>query len=199
MLKRLGVAAAVLGVLLVAGCGRKAPPPPAPAPTIHDSMTEVMAPTAQTIWDISSQAFNDRGDGLVGSKISAQDWAKLEDAGRQLGDRARILAAAPSKLVVVPPGEQIMGQDASHPGVKGEWDAASPEQVRRLIQADPAHFAERARNLANVGDTLVKAAQTKDVQTFYKISSHLDEDCDSCHQPFWGTDEPPPFPGVKGK
>lgn len=43
-------------------------------------------------------------------------------------------------------------------------------------------------------DDLVKAAQSKDAGGVYKVSSNLDENCDGCHQPFWGTDEPPPFP-----
>jgi hypothetical protein len=201
MVKRFGAAALLAGtLLLVAGCGRKAPPapPPAPVPTVNASMTEVMAPNAQTIWDISSHAFNEKGDGLDPAKLSAKDWAQLEDAGRQIRDRALLLAQAPH-VTAVGPGEHIMGEDASHPGVKGTWDAASPQQVQALIDANPALFAERARNLAKSGDRLVKAAPARDVKTLYEVSSNLDEDCDSCHQPFWGTDEPPPYPGAGGK
>ena len=192
MLKPVGAILLASGVLLAAGCApKKAPPRPQAAPSVNDSMTHVFSVQAQTIWDITSGAFNAKGDGLLASKVSADDWAKLGDAGRKLEDRAQLLAKAKHVLAVAP-GEVIMGADSSHPGVKGTWDAASPQQVQFLIDSNPGLFAERARNLARVGEDLVKASQTRDIQTLYKVSAGLDEDCDSCHQPFWGTDEPPP-------
>jgi len=39
---------------------------------------------------------------------------------------------------------------------------------------------------------LEKAAKTRDIKTVYRVSSGLDEVCDGCHKPFWGTDDPPP-------
>ncbi len=188
MLKRVGVIALASGMLLAAGCG-----PKAPTPTVNESMTHVMSPQAQTIWDITSHAFNERGDGLVASKISPDQWTQLGNAGRQMRDRALVLAKA-RRITVAAPEETIMGQDASHPGVKHTWDAASPKQVQALIDANPALFAQRARILAEAGDTVLKASRTKDVRPLYKVSSGLDDVCDGCHQKFWGTDEPPPFP-----
>jgi len=89
--------------------------------------------------------------------------------------------------------EEIMGEDAAPPGAtKKTWDAASPKQIQALIDANPALFAQKARVLEQAGDSMVKAADTKDVQTLYAVSSDLDEVCDGCHKPFWGTDEPPP-------
>jgi len=195
MSKRLGAAALVAGVLAAAGCSPKAPPPSAPTPTINASMTEVMAPNAQTIWDTTTRAFNDKGDGLDAAKLTDKDWAQLEQAAKAMSAQASVLAQA-EHLTVVGPGEHIMGEDASHEGVKKTWDAASPTQVQALIDGDRAHFAERARNLANSMDRLAKAAGARDVGTVYQVSSNLDEDCDSCHQPFWGTDEPPPPGGA---
>ncbi len=62
----------------------------------------------------------------------------------------------------------------------------------RTGRANPALFAKRATILAKAGEDLVKASKTHDVRTFYRVSSGLDDTCDGCHQPFWGTDEPPP-------
>ena len=72
-----------LGVLLASGCSK-------PAPTINASMTQVMQPQAQTIWDITSKAFNDKGDGLEASKITDADWAQLAKAGDAEGAAAQV-------------------------------------------------------------------------------------------------------------
>ena len=186
------VAAAVLAscLLLAAGCS-----PRPPAPSVNASMTQVVAPQAQTIWDIANRAYNDRGDGLAASRISAADWIALGKAGRQLRDRALVLSKA-SHITAADPGETIMGQDAS--GASGQlgqtWDAASARKVQAMIDANPALFAQRARILAQAGDTVLKASKTRDVRPLYAVASSLDEVCDGCHKPFWGTDEPPPFP-----
>jgi len=186
MLKRVAVTVLASGVLLAAGCGRK------PPPTVNESMTQVMEPQAQTVWDITSRAYNEKGDGLEASKISAADWVKLENAGRQLRDRARELAKA-RKITVAAPGETIMGASAAPPGAtKQTWDAASATQIQALIDANRALFAQHAQAMAEAGDTIAKASQTKDARSLYEVSSNLDEVCDGCHKPFWGTDEPPP-------
>ncbi len=186
MFKRVGVAALALGVLSAAGCAKQS------TPTINASMTQIMEPNAQTIWDITSGAYNDKGDGLEASKIPAVDWIKVAKAARQMRDRARILAKAPTALVVAAPNETILGQNSSHSGAKGTYDAASTEQVKALIDGNPALFAQKAKELADAGDAMLKAAHRKDAATLYKVSAGLDENCDGCHQPFWGTDETPP-------
>lgn len=176
-----------MGVLLAAGCAPKA------TPTVNESMTKVMQPNAQIIWDITSHAFNEKGDGLDGAKISPADWIRLAQAGRTVRDRARILAEAP-RVTAATPDEAIMGGASSHAGAKQTWDAASVAQVQGLIDADRAGFARHASALAEAMDRLLKAAHAKDAATVYAVSADLDEKCDGCHQPFWGTDEPPPFP-----
>ncbi len=185
-IKRAAAIALASGLLLAAGCGK------APAPTINESMTQVMEPQAQTIWDVTSKAYNDRGDALEASRITDADWIHVAKAARQLRDRARLLARSPTQLVIAGPNEPILGQSASHAGAKGKYDAASVAQVKALIDANPKLFAEKAGELAGAGDDMLKAAHKKDVATLYRVSSNLDENCDGCHQPFWGTDETPP-------
>ena len=161
-------------------------------PTVNDSMTKVMSTNAQTIWDISSKAFNAKGDGLVASKVTAKDWAELGDAAKAMNTRALYLAKAPHTLVVAAPDEQVLGEDASHGGVKKTWDAASRQQIKSLIDANPALFTKRATILATAMADLAQASKTRDIKVLYRVSSNLDEYCDGCHQPFWGTDDPPP-------
>jgi len=164
----------------------------APPPSVNDSMTKVMSTNAQTIWDISSKAFNAKGDGLVAAKVTAKDWSELAEAAKAMNARATLLASAPRTLVVAGPNEQILGEEAAHGGVKKTWDAASRRQIKALIDANPTLFAKRANILAKAMGDLAQASRTKDVKVLYRVSANLDEYCDGCHQPFWGTDDPPP-------
>jgi cytochrome c556 len=188
-LSKVAAIALASGVLLVSACA-----PKAPTPTVNQSMTKVMQPNADIVWGVTSHAFNDKGDGLVASKIPQADWEKMQKAAEDMRDRAQVLADA-KHVTAAAADETIMGAYAAPAGAtKKTWDAASAQQIQRLIDGNPKLFKDRAQNLANNMDALAKASAAKDIQTVYKVSSNLDEDCDSCHQPFWGTDEPPPFP-----
>jgi hypothetical protein len=197
MSKVIAATVAMSGLLLLSGTSHvsAAAATPAGTPTVNESMTKVMSIHAQTIWDITSHAFNARGDGLVGAKISTKDWYELAKAGQALRDRATLLANA-RNVYVAGPGEMVLGEEAAgEPAKIGHaWDALNSGQIQARIQADPAFFAKRARILAQAGATVVKASQTRDVRALYGVSSGLDEVCDGCHQKFWGTDDPPPFP-----
>ena len=171
---------------------QSASPPGANTPSVNDSMTKVMSTNAQTIWDISSKAFNARGDGLVAAKVTAKDWSQLGDAARAMNVRALFLAKDPRGLVVAKPDEMVMGEEASRGGVKKTYDAANRQQIKALINANPALFTKRANILAKAMADLAAASKTKNIKVFYRVSSNLDEYCDGCHQPFWGTDDNPP-------
>ena len=208
MLRKIAALALAAGALAAMGHGSglaktASAAKAAAVPTVNDSMTHVMAVQAQTIWDISSKAFNYRGDGLDPKKLTANDWKQLGEAGRLMKERATLLATA-KRVIVAGPTEHIMGEEAAHAGVKKTWDAASVKQVQALIDARPKTFAEHAWTLVRAGADLEKAAKVRDIKTVYRVSSDMDEVCDGCHQPFWGTDEPPPppktgIPVIKGR
>jgi hypothetical protein len=190
MLNRARAIVLGLGAALLVGCGR------APGPgTLNDSMTQVIAPSAQTIWDITNRATAAKGDALDASMISPTDWAELEGAGVRLRNGALMLADG-HHVRVAGLGQAIMGEDAA--GVRGRpprpGDPTTAKQVQAWIDADPATFAQRARRLAQSGRTIVTASHARDVRTLYEVTSALDEVCDGCHERFWGTDEPPPLP-----
>lgn len=186
-------ATTAMALLLLAGCNRKDT-----APTINTSMTEVMEPTAQIIWDIMSSAYNDKGDGLDAAKLSAADWKALDKASRALKARADMLALA-DHLIVATDTQPVLGSQAV--GTKGDigaaWDAVSARQIQSRIDAKPALFAQKARALADAAAQITQAADAKNATRFYAVASGLDEVCDSCHEPFWGTDGPPPYPQGK--
>ena len=190
VLNSFSVAALASIALLAAGCG-----PKPPTPTVNASMTQVIAPQTQTIWDITNRAINAKGDGLDGSKISSTEWVKVEKAALRLSRRAHVLAESRG-IVAAGDDEIIMGGDAAGApsGIGHTWDAASAKQVQAFIDAKPALFAERARILARSADTMVWAARTKDARALHRETSGMDEVCDGCHVTFWGTDENPPFP-----
>jgi cytochrome c556 len=162
-------------------------------PTINATMKGVMEPDAEKIWDIASNAYNDVGDGLVASKISDQDWKTIADSSRRMKENAEILATA-QHIVVANANEPILGSQAV--GTKSNdgaaWDAVGAATVQKRVDARPDLFKQKARKLFEDADAMYRASQTKDAALLYRISSGLDETCDSCHEPFWGTDEPPP-------
>jgi hypothetical protein len=203
MLKTMGAVVLAAGALTAASYGpgiaktaaapgktAAAPGRAAAPPTVNDSMTKVMSVNAQTIWDISSKAFNDKGDGLVAKKLNDNDWKQLGEAGRQMKERATLLATA-KRVIVANPDEQILGEEASKGGVKKTWDAANRKQIQALIDAKPKLFTQHAWTLVRTGADLEKASKTRDIKTLYRVSANLDEVCDGCHKPFWGTDDPP--------
>lgn len=180
--------------LLLGGCQKKAEEATAAAThTINNSMTLVMEPSAEAIWDTMSKAYNDKGDALDPSKLSEADWKTIADASAKMKARAEEIANAKSHVVAAP-NETILGSQAigtpSPPGP--EWAAVGPEHVQKLIEAKPDLFKQKALALVDSMAKINRAAGSKDVAVLYSVGSELDEVCDSCHEPFWGTDVPPP-------
>jgi hypothetical protein len=188
-----GRRAIATGLLLLSGCQQKQAA--APAHSINDSMAQVMEPTAQAIWDMMSKAYNDKGDALDSTKLSDADWKVIEESSAKMLARAQEMADAPKQMVVAP-NEVIMGSQAvgEKSPAGADWEAVGPETVQKRIDADPGKFAEKARVLVDSADKMHRAALARDVVLLYKTGSQLDEVCDGCHEPFWGTDEPPPYP-----
>jgi len=176
--------------LALSGCAKKEA-----APTINASMTDVMEPKAEVIWDTVSKAYNEIGDGLTADKLNADDWKAIAAASSALKTRAEILAKT-DHIVVANANEPILGSQAV--GIKGQigpaWDAVNAQTVQSRIDARPDLFKEKARVLIDAADAILRASQTKDVALLYKVASDMDEVCDGCHEPFWGTDEPPAPP-----
>lgn len=185
-----GVTIAATLLLLLGGCSKKEA-----APTINSSMTAVMQPKAEIIWDTVSKAYNDVGDGLVAAKLSDADWKAMSDAAAQIRDRANQIADDKHN-VVASESETIMGANAvgTNSAAGPDWRAVGAKEIQSRIDAKPDLFAQKARDLAANMDLIFRATNAKDVTELYKATARVDEVCDSCHEPFWGTDEPPPYP-----
>jgi cytochrome c556 len=161
---------ALAGLLLAAGCS-----PQKPAPSVHDSMSQVVAPQAQVIWDITNRAMNEQGNPDP-SKMTDKDWTQIAGAGEQLKDRAQTLAGA-KKLTVAVQGVKI--QDETSP------EGHSAAQVQGYIDANPKAFADHAKVLAQTGEALAAAAKAKDMAKVAEVSNSLDQVCETCHLQFW--------------
>ncbi len=183
----------VATALVLGGCHRQEAQA---AHSINDAMTQVMEPTAQTIWDAMSKAYNDRGDALDPAKLDEADWQAIADASTRMMARARDMADHAHGLTVAAANEPVLGsQAAGAPSPAGpQWAAVGPRQIQARVDAQPDLFAQKARVLADTADQLHRAALSRNSRALYEHGSQLDEVCDSCHEPFWGTDEPPPFP-----
>ncbi len=181
--------------LLLAGCQKKEAAVPA-AHTINDTMRQIMEPNAEAIWDTMSKAYNDKGDALDASKLSEADWQKIADSSAKMRDRAQELIDHVKDVQVTANGVPILGEQAvGQVGPAGkDWDAVDPRTIQGRIAAKPDLFVEKARILLDASKKLNRAGTTKDVALLYSVGSEMDEVCDGCHEPFWGTDEPPPFP-----
>jgi hypothetical protein len=186
----------VAAALTLGACQKKAEVAAAAPHTINDSMAQVMEPNAEAIWDTMSKAYNDKGDALDAAKLSEEDWKKIAASSTLMKDRAQELIDHVKDIKVTANGVPIMGEQAvGNVGPAGkDWDAVNAGTIQGRIAAKPDLFVEKARILRDAADKLNRAATTKDVALLYTVGSEMDEVCDGCHEPFWGTDQPPPFP-----
>lgn len=166
------------------------------AHTINETMALVMEPNAEAIWGMMSKAYNDKGDALDSAKLSDDDWKKIGDSSTLMNERAQELIDHAKDVEVTANGVPIMGQQAvGQVGPAGkEWDAVNAKTIEGRIRANPDQFVTKARVLLDATTKLKQAAASKNIAVLYAVGSEMDEVCDGCHEPFWGTDEPPPFP-----
>lgn len=166
------------------------------AHTINETMALVMEPNAEAIWGMMSKAYNDKGDALDPAKLSNDDWNKIGDSSALMNERAQELIDHAKDIEVTANGVPIMGQQAvGQVGPAGkEWDAVNAKTIEGRIRANPDQFVTKARVLLDATAKLKQAAANKNIAVLYAVGSEMDEVCDGCHEPFWGTDEPPPFP-----
>lgn len=157
------------GLLLAAASA-----PPA-ARSVHASMSQVVQPQTNAIWDVTNNAMTDAGEPDP-AKIKPGDWAKLEAAGKALMEESLLLARAET-ITVADPGVKIMNED-----VEGGTPAAL---VQRHIDADRAGFSAQAQKLADIGDAVARGAQAKNAGQVFEAAEGLDQACETCHMQFW--------------
>jgi hypothetical protein len=125
---------------------------------------------------VHADASGDDNGNVVGSKITATNWAKLLEIGKGLEEGGRTLATS-AGIVAAPPGAKL--QDEGNAG------APTVADIQRYIDAKPAIFRSRALELQKAGAGVVQAAKKHDAKRLSALSGSLDEVCESCQVTFW--------------
>jgi hypothetical protein len=140
-----------------------------------------------TIKDIMDSRVDPAGDFLFESVVDVSDAKgvhhKAPHTARQWAEVRRqiqILIDAPDLLTV--PGRKAARPEerSRNPAVENQ-----PEQVERLIAAQPPDFVVRAGRLRDAAKVAMTAAEAKDSKALFKAISGIDKACESCHLHYW--------------
>jgi hypothetical protein len=176
--------ASLLVVTLLSACDKPEPPEPLPATSsagpfkltagIQDIRAGMITPAAEFIWESVSSTVTAEG---VEEKQPRTDeeWDEVRRQALILTESANLLLMEGRR--VAREGKQL--DDHGTPG------NLTLEQVGQAIVTDRASFVAFGQALHDVGATLVKAADDKDVQTIMTAGETLDTVCESCHLKFW--------------
>ena len=174
-------AAAVVMVAasLLAGCAAPAPeqPPPADAPyrpvaSIREVMNSVIDPSADVVWN-AVRTVIDHGRPTDHAPASDQDWAEVRRHALIVSEGANLLMM-PTRPVA-PPGAPSLA-----PGIE-----LAPEEVRSLIDKNPAGWNLFAQALQDALTPALAAIDAKDSQALFAAGDKIDMTCENCHQVFW--------------
>lgn len=172
---------------LLAGCnGAKEDSSPAdhasteaPRPSLHLLMAGKIDPAADGLWNAIGEGFED-GKAVIHAPKTPADWDAL--AGQVDALRQAFAQMGAAGLKVVDAGEVIQDQ--------GTPEAPQPQDVQKHIDADPSGFDSKTKALLGVLDIYDAAIKARDLKRFERLSTELDEACESCHAKYW-------FPGQK--
>jgi hypothetical protein len=178
-------AVVLVAASLLAGCGTPATegtpaseqplpadPPYRPVASIREVMNSVIDPSVDVVWN---SVGSDIEHGRITDRAPATDenWAEVRR-------HALIVSEAPNLLMmhnrpVAPPGAPSLA-----PGVE-----LAPEEVRALIDKNPAGWYLFAQQLQEAMKPALAAIDAKDSQALFAAGDKIDTTCENCHQVFW--------------
>lgn len=157
-----------LALFVTTAAVRAAEEPPLLLQTL---MMDTIAPGADRLWAVGSRAMTDEG-AVDAARLGPADWDELRAAAGEMKAAATALASAP-RIEIVPEGAAL---------AEG---GATASQIRTFIDRDPAGFSSLARDLADISEQFLKAADAKDSAALDEASTRLTEVCETCHTRFW--------------
>ena len=144
-----------------------------PAETLQDLMVKAVNEASSEVWNTPDSFYNDQGEPT--GKATNAEWLKLKAAGQRLADAAQ-QAALPNRPIA-PLGKFLFGE--------GQPGNRPPDEIARLIAADPAAFAARAQALRDAGLAAAAAAERHDVAGYVAAGEKAQDACTSCHAAYW--------------
>lgn len=175
--------AAVLLLVVAAGCSKSEPAPTAvdaphyePAATIKDLMQSIIDPAADQVWNAVTTVQTAGGTVDTVPKTD-EDWLKVRHGAVGLSEGANLLIM-PGRKVALP------HEKSATPGVELE-----PEEMQVLIEKDRAAFNQRAKALHEAGMAAVAAADAKDAQKLFEVGETIEHACEGCHSAYWYPNE----------
>jgi len=150
---------------------------PAPLVSIKELMDGIVDPAADVVFDAVSYNITAAGVEEVAPK-TRDDWAEVRRHAALLVEAANLLRM---------PGRRVAPDG---PFVEFEQDDVlpedlTPEQIQRLVDADPAQFARLAQGLADAAMLALRAADAMDAEQLFASGDALDQACERCHLQYW--------------
>ncbi len=183
-MRRISAIGAALAALALASCGS---PAPQPRETLHQIMAGSIDPLADVIWGETSKAYGDDGRPQPG-KLTPEEWAKVEQAARDMRVAAEKIASDPD-IEVTKPGAKLLDEGRVP-------EAVTAAQVALYVQRDRPGLAVHARELMKEALDIENAAKARDSVKAVYLAEQLDEVCEQCHVRYWYPEQN--YPGNKG-
>lgn len=158
-------------------------PPYAAQITLQDVMNQIIDPEADIIWNAT---------GAVATKQGIVERYPRTDADWEAQRRAVLRLLEASNLLLIP-DRQVTATpfESAGPGV------FSSAEVQHQVDTRRAVFNGLALNLCSTAQQLLKASDTRDVQSLLALGDALDKACEACHKTFWYPNEKVPFPPLR--
>jgi hypothetical protein len=176
----------IAGLIFTAGACQRAqeaaPPAAAPKPeflpeaTIKDLMLGIIDGAADDVWLSVTTVVSDKGVEDT-RPTNNEEWDKVRYGALTLVEASNLLTM-PGRRVALP------GEKSVAPGVELE-----PEEMEKLINADLAGWATRAKALHDAAMLAVRAAEAKDADKIFEVGETIEHACEGCHRAYWYPNE----------
>jgi hypothetical protein len=135
-------------------------------------MNSVIDPNVDVVWNAVKTDI-DHGKQIEHAPKNDDEWAAVRHSAITVAEGANLLmmpdrAVAPQGAVSLSPGIEL-----------------APDQIRALIDKNPAGFAQFARALQDSLQPALAAIDKKDALALFEAGDKIDEVCESCHQTYW--------------
>jgi hypothetical protein len=165
----------IAGLIVIAGaCSGKEPPATdlARPATIKDIMDAMVDPSADFLFESVVEIADENG--------ITQKAPQTDEEWKQVRRHALVLLEAPNLLVMKDRRVAQPHERSENPQIE-----LQPEDIQKLVDADRAGFARRARTLQDAAEIVLKAIERKDKMALFHAIEGIDRACESCHLHYW--------------